>query len=156
MEPSFRANILLRDLKNEEYLKLRSGREWEKILPGDSVEVERLPYMTSPTTEIVKGVVIAKRNKFSDTNITIINVSFACFNHYNLVALSPFTYIVTHFCVLQAEYGVPVSRTITMYNPLVKNIRVLQRAFIHEGKKRVRRSKLYYLMKRDPREYTVT
>lgn len=33
--------------------------------------------------------------------------------------------------------------------------KVLQRAFIHEGKKRVRRSRIYYLEKRDPEFYTV-
>jgi ribosomal protein L19 len=42
-----------------------------------------------------------------------------------------------------------------MYSPLIKDIKILQRAFIHKGKKRVRRSKLYYLMERHPDSYTV-
>ena len=42
-----------------------------------------------------------------------------------------------------------------MYNPLIRNITILQKAFIHKGEKRVRRSKIYYLMKRDPEEYTI-
>ena len=49
-------------------------------------------------------------------------------------------------------------RRITIYGPLIQDIRVLQRAWIHKGKKRgkrVRRSKLYYLMERDPGQYTV-
>jgi ribosomal protein L19 len=57
--------------------------------------------------------------------------------------------------IAQSEFGTPIGRHIKLYNPLIKNIKVLQRAFIHKGKKRVRRSKLYYLMKRDPEEYTV-
>lgn len=42
-----------------------------------------------------------------------------------------------------------------MYSPLIKNVKVLQRAFIHKGKKRVRRSKLYYLKNLHPDLYTV-
>lgn len=48
-----------------------------------------------------------------------------------------------------------VYRIIPMYSPLIKNISVIQKAFIHKGKKRVRRSKLYYLMDRHPEAYTV-
>ena len=43
-----------------------------------------------------------------------------------------------------------------MYNPLVKNIKVLQQRFIRGGERRVRRSKLYYLYERDPQVYTVS
>lgn len=42
-----------------------------------------------------------------------------------------------------------------MYSPLIKSVKVIQKAFIHKGKKRVRRSKLYYLMDRHPSTYTV-
>ena len=69
-----RANILYNTLKNEEFEKLKNGRDWGDIRPGDSVEVEKLPYMTALTPDIIKGVVIGIRNKFSDTGFTIINV----------------------------------------------------------------------------------
>ena len=40
---------------------------------------------------------------------------------------------------------------------MIKDIRILQRAFLKGKKagKMVRRSKLYYLLKRDPSHYTV-
>jgi ribosomal protein L19 len=56
----------------------------------------------------------------------------------------------------QVEFGTPVFRSIVMYSPVIQNIKVLQKAFIHGGKKRVKRSKLYYLLERHPSQYTVT
>lgn len=53
------------------------------------------------------------------------------------------------------EYGTPVERLLFMYSPLIKNITVLQKAFIHKGKKRVRRSKVYYIKNLHPDTYTV-
>jgi large subunit ribosomal protein L19 len=53
------------------------------------------------------------------------------------------------------EHGTPVERLLFLYSPLIKNIKVLQEAFIHKGKKRVRRSKLYYLKNLHPDTYTV-
>lgn len=53
------------------------------------------------------------------------------------------------------EEGTEVVRTFPLYSPLIKNIRVVFKAWIHRGKKRVRRSKIYYLERRDPKEYTV-
>jgi len=83
--------------------------------------------MSSNETTQVKGVVISVVNRASDSSITIINM----------------------------EHGTPVERRIPIYSPLVKDIKILQRAFIHEGKKRVRRSKLYYLKDLDPEKFTV-
>ena len=56
---------------------------------------------------------------------------------------------------LQTEFGTPVFRRLVLFSPLIKSIKVLQRAFIHKGKKRVRGSKLYYLMDRHPDLYTI-
>lgn len=75
----------------------------------------------------IKGVVIGVHNKYSDTSISMINV----------------------------EFGLPVRRRIPIYSPLIQSIKVLQKAFIHNGKKRVKRAKLYYLLDRDVEEYTV-
>ena len=125
--PRKRASSMLAILQKEELELVRNGREYPNIEPGDSVMVEQLPYMTATTTETVKGVVIARPRKGMNTTIHLLNV----------------------------EYGTPVKRMIPIYNPLVKNITILQKAFIHQGKKRVRRAKLYYLEKKDPALYTV-
>ena len=125
--PKKRASSMLAILQKEEWELAKNGREYPYIEPGDSVMVEQLPYMTATTTEMVKGVVIARPRKGMNTTIHLLNV----------------------------EYGTPVKRVIPIYNPLVKNITILQKAFIHQGKKRVRRAKLYYLEKKDPTLYTV-
>jgi len=126
--PHKRASSLLNTLTNEEFVKLKDGREWPQIRAGDSVQIDHLPNMSSNDPVKIRGVVIAKVNRSSDTALTILNV----------------------------EGGTPVERRITMYSPLVTNITVLQKAFIHEGKKRVRRSKLYYLRDLKPELYTVS
>jgi large subunit ribosomal protein L19 len=77
--------------------------------------------------ERIKGVVIAKTRKGVASSFVLINV----------------------------EAGTPVQRRIPLYSPLIQNIKVIQEAFIHKGKRRVRRSKLYYLWERDPDSYTV-
>jgi large subunit ribosomal protein L19 len=51
--------------------------------------------------------------------------------------------------------GVGVERRIPIYSPLLENIKVLQEAFIHKGKKPVRRAKLYYLRDRPDSQSTV-
>jgi large subunit ribosomal protein L19 len=124
---SIRASSLLNQLKTEEFEKLKKGRQWPEIRSGDSVVIEKLPYMSSNEPIVVKGLVIAKTNRASDSALTLLNV----------------------------EHGTPVVRRIVMYSPLIQSIKVLQKAFIHKGKKQVRRSKLYYMMERDPETFTV-
>ena len=65
----------MNELKNEEFLRLRDGREFPHIRAGDSVLIEKLPYVSATEPDIIKGVVIAKTNKASDTAIRVINVS---------------------------------------------------------------------------------
>jgi len=125
--PQKRASKLIGILRNEEYEKLRAGRNFPEIRAGDSISIEKLPFITSQESHIVKGVVISVTNRLSDSALQILNV----------------------------ENGTPVKRRIVLYSPLIKEIKVLQRAFIHNGKKRVRRGKLYYLMERDPATFTV-
>ena len=84
-------------------------------------------YVTSKEPFPVRGVVIGKYNRKSDTSITILNI----------------------------ENGTPITRNICIYSPMVVGIKILQKAFIHNGKKRVRRSKLYYLADREVEEFTV-
>ena len=125
--PQKRASSLLNTLRTEEFEKLKNGREWPRIQAGDSIEIHRLPYMTASQPDVIKGLVIAKVNRASDTSVLMIN----------------------------NEFGTPVVRRITLYSPLIQDVRILQKAFIHNGKKRVRRSKIYYFMKMDPKLYTI-
>ena len=66
---------MLHELKIEEFTRLKNGRNWGDIKSGDSIQVERLPYATAKDAEVVKGVVIAKTNRASDSTITLANVS---------------------------------------------------------------------------------
>ena len=125
--PQKRASKLLSVLRQEELQSLKKDKDYSKIQPGDSVLIERLPYMSSNEPDKIKGVVIAKTNRASDSALTLLN----------------------------SEHGTPIRRRILMYSPLVQNISVIQKAFIHKGKKRVRRSKLYYLQERSPDSFTV-
>ncbi len=52
--------------------------------------------------------------------------------------------------------GEVIERRISLHAPLIKEIKVLQKAFIHKGEKRVRRSKLYYMRGLDPMLCKVT
>jgi ribosomal protein L19 len=118
---------MLNILQKLEMEKLVNSRVYPEIHAGDSVEIEKLQYMSSKEPVFIRGVVLGKFNRKSDTSILILNV----------------------------EFGIPVKRRIPIYSPVIQNIKILQKAFIHNGKKRVRRSKLYYLLERDPEEYTV-
>lgn len=81
------------ELKNELFDKLKNGREWPQMKAGDAIMIEvinvnvkcefvllilaqRLPNMSSTEPTILKGVVIGKTNRFSDTAVTILNVSW--------------------------------------------------------------------------------
>lgn len=65
---------MLNQLKQEEFEKLKNGRKWDQINAGDTVEVERLPFVSANKPEIIKGLVIARVNRASDSSITLINV----------------------------------------------------------------------------------
>ncbi len=67
---------MLNQLKVEEKETLINGRAYPEIRPGDSISIEYVPFMTSKTTEFVKGVVVAKSNCASDTQVQLLNVRF--------------------------------------------------------------------------------
>ena len=133
--PQKRASAMLSVLRTEEYTKLRKARDFSAVRAGDSVLVERLPYISSNEPDKIKGLVIATTNRSSDSALVL----------------------------LYSEHGTPTRRRILMYSPLVQNITVLQKSFIHKGDskrpkgfvKRVRRSKLYYLEERNADSFTV-
>jgi large subunit ribosomal protein L19 len=47
-------------------------------------------------------------------------------------------------------YGEPVERRLLLHSPLLKSIRILESNFVHKGKRKVKRAKLYYLRDRNP------
>ena len=125
--PRKRASSMLNTLQAEEFETLKKGRQFPEFRAGDSIQIDHLPHMSSNEPEKLRGVVIAKTNRKSDSSVTLLNT----------------------------EYGVPFVRRIILYSPLVTNVTVLQKKFLTKGKKRVKRAKLYYLMDRRPDTYTV-
>ena len=125
--PKKRASSLLGDLQRKEFEKLKGKRERPDFKAGDSIQVDHLPYMSSNDPTKMRGVVISRTNKQSDSSVTLLNT----------------------------DHGTPYFRRIFLYSPLVTNVKVLQKAFIKNGKKRVKRAKLYYLKDRKPDSYTV-
>jgi large subunit ribosomal protein L19 len=125
--PAKRASSLLAELSREECAKLKKGREYPEFRAGDSIQIDHLPYKSSNEPIKMRGVVIAKSNKLSDSSVTLLN----------------------------SDNGTPYIRRVFLYSPLVTNITVLQKGFITKGKKRVKRAKLYYLTERKPDMYTV-
>ena len=73
--PEKRASTLLSILKQEEFSNMKNGRQWPDFRAGDSIEIEELPYATATTTDKIRGVVIGKYNRASDTAVEIVNVS---------------------------------------------------------------------------------
>ncbi len=120
--PFKRASGLMTVLSKEIEAEMKNGRDFSFIKPGDAIEVLR--YVDGDKTKAVpvRGTLIAKHNRQHDSTIKILNV----------------------------ELGVPILRNIKLYNPNVIDVKVLREAHLHKGakrKKRVRRAKLYYLLK---------
>lgn len=51
--------------------------------------------------------------------------------------------------------GYGYEQKIFLHSPLLQSVKVLQEAFIHKGKKRVRRANLFYLREKAPTFTTV-
>ena len=69
-----RASSILDILKREEFEALKGTRNYPEINAGDSIQVDKLLYVSSKETVSVKGVVIGVTKKYSDTSISMINV----------------------------------------------------------------------------------
>ncbi|GLE04987.1 hypothetical protein PINS_up013971 [Pythium insidiosum] len=126
-EPSKRAGSLLLQLEQEAVAKLSAGKDIDEFKPGDAVEVTYLLSRTSGKTQRVKGVVLARRNRGTGS-------SFIIRNHIG---------------------GYGYEQKIFLHSPLLQSVKVLTEAFIHKGKKRVRRAKLFYLRDKPPSLTTV-
>ena len=137
---------MLHQLKQEEFERLKRGRKFPLINAGDSIAIQKLPFISAPEPDTIKGLVIGVTNRSSDTALKLMNVFldvlFAA-NSYKCV------------CLFQVEHGTPVYRRIIMYSPMNKDIKVLQRNALHKGKKRVKRAKLYYVVNKHPELYMI-
>ncbi|KAI9916535.1 hypothetical protein PsorP6_017217 [Peronosclerospora sorghi] len=125
--PTKRAASLLQQLEAEAVAKASEGKEIENFKPGDSVEVHYMLSRTGGRVQRVKGVVLARRNRGPAS-------SFVIRNHIG---------------------GYGYEQKIFLHSPLLQSVKVLQEAFIHKGKKRVRRAKLFYLREKAPSFTTV-
>jgi large subunit ribosomal protein L19 len=47
-------------------------------------------------------------------------------------------------------YGLPIERRVPLYSPMIKDCTILEKNFIFKGKKKIKRSKLYYFRDRNP------
>ncbi|EGZ10207.1 hypothetical protein PHYSODRAFT_355846 [Phytophthora sojae] len=125
--PTKRAASLLQQLEAEAVAKAAEGKDIDNFKPGDSVEVQYLLSRTGSRVQRVKGVVLARRNRGTGS-------SFVIRNHIG---------------------GYGYEQKIFLHSPLLQSVKVLQEAFIHKGKKRVRRAKLFYLREKAPSFTTV-
>ncbi|EQC26760.1 50S ribosomal protein L19 [Saprolegnia diclina VS20] len=125
--PAKRAAHLMQQLNEEEVAKSFARNHLGKFKPGDAVEVEMLLNKTTTKIQRVKGVVIGERNRG-------LSSSFIIRNHI-------------------AECG--YEQKIFIHSPLLHSVKVLKEKFISNGKKKVRRAKLYYLRDKAPRFTTV-
>ncbi|CAH0487329.1 unnamed protein product [Peronospora farinosa] len=125
--PTKRAASLLQQLEVEAVMKASDGKDIDNFKPGDSVEVQYLLSRTGGRVQRVKGVVLARRNRGTGS-------SFVIRNHIG---------------------GYGYEQKIFLHSPLLQSVKVLQEAFIHKGKKRVRRAKLFYLREKAPSFTTV-
>lgn len=72
----------MNELKQEEFERLKAGRQFPDIKPGDSIEIEKLPYISATEPDVIKGLVVGLTHRASDTSIRTINVNM----HYDFLS----------------------------------------------------------------------
>mmetsp|Transcript_27359 Transcript_27359/g.88366 ORF Transcript_27359/g.88366 Transcript_27359/m.88366 type:complete len:182 (+) Transcript_27359:23-568(+) len=85
---------------------------------GDAIEMSVKYELSEEKRQRVKGLVIARTRRGIESSVLL-------------------------YCVVA---NTPHLRRIPLYSPLVQNMSIIRKAFLHKGKKRVRRAKLYYLI----------
>jgi large subunit ribosomal protein L19 len=128
--PRKRASTLFEQLNVEACEKMKESKPtiWqENIQVGDAVELKMivqggLQESDKQETEKVRGMVLGIVNRGLGSSILLRDV--VC--------------------------GVPIERRIPLYSPMILDAKILEKNFLHKGKKKVRRSKLYYLRDRNP------
>jgi large subunit ribosomal protein L19 len=91
---------------------------------GDAIEIEMVAQggVNSNELEKVRGVVLGRDNRGLGTGVYLRDVVF----------------------------GEPVERKIALHSPLLRSLKVLEQNFVHKGKRKIKRAKLYYLRDRLP------
>jgi len=106
-------------------------KEKEKDLPyffaGDSLDITYSVSTKSQRINTVRGICLGKRNNGLSTSFKLL-------------------------CSIDGEQ---IEMTFPLYSPLIRNIRVIEAAGLHRGKKRVRRAKITYLRNRPQSQFVV-
>lgn len=76
--------------------------------------------MSAEKPEIIRGLVIRKVNRFSDSSVKLINVR---------TLIYAFKEMILHYTI-KNESGTPVIRDINIFNPLIKDIKVICYVFL--------------------------
>lgn len=131
--PRRRASKLFSDLNQEAVEESKNRNPAVLGVPfrvGDAIEIESVSQggVDSIQREKIRGIVIGIVNRGLGSSVTVRDVLF----------------------------GYPVERQIPLHSPLLKSLKVLEKNFLHKGKKKVKRAKLYYLRDRLPQESRVT
>ena len=125
--PRRRASALYTQLQNEAIQKSMAAKPkvWEtKFRVGDAIEIENVEEggVHAKTTDKIRGVVLGIFRKRLDHSVLIRDVVF----------------------------GEPVETKVPLHSPLLRSIKILEKNFVHKGKRKVKRAKLYYLSARNP------
>ncbi len=123
-----RVGAMIQQLELEECIKIEKERRIPFFKAGDAISVTYARSTKSDRSTTVSGMVIGKRNASLGST----------------------------FRLLCSVSNTPVEMIFSKYSPLIREIKVVQEAFLHRGKKRVRRSKLYYVQNRPQSLYAVT
>lgn len=134
--PRKRASKLFDILKKEKVAESTASNPAVHDVPfrvGDALELEVLDSggvnnSNNLKYDKIRGVVLGRENRGLDTGIFLKDVMF----------------------------GEHVERKIKLHSPMVKTLKVLEKNFVFKGKRKVKRSKLYYLRDRNPEETRVT
>ena len=125
--PRKRASKLFAEINQEAIEKSKAAKPkvWNtKFKVGDAIEMETIEEggVNATSTEKIRGVVLGIFRKGLDHSVLIRDVVF----------------------------GEPVETRVPLHSPMLRSIKVLEENFVHKGKKKIKRAKLYYLSDRNP------
>ena len=123
-----RAQNIINILEKEQVEKCLVGRKhWPDFEPGDAIQVSYKPNKSRTRLQKMRGIVLGRRNRGMGSTFLV----------HNIIA------------------GTPYEINFPLHSPLIENIEMIQRSFIHNGKKRMKRAKLNYLRDYLPSKITV-
>lgn len=125
--PRRRASKLYAEITQEAIQKSKESKPkvWNThFRVGDAIEIEAVEEggIKASATEKMRGVVLGIFRKGLDHSVLIRDVVF----------------------------GEPVETRVPLHSPLLRSIKILEKNFVHKGKKKIKRAKLYYLSNRNP------